>query len=139
MTDEYQALLQSVLIRRIPPREGMRRLRQWATTDFDSNPAYVNYTQAAPSEVELDPAAVREALEAFLRDDTPAAEMRDWALFIALSGFCSPQTPPEDDDWFDPLWDAIHEMACPEVHGPITRANLARYLDSFDRFHAGGP
>ena len=132
-------MLQSVLTRRIPPREGMRGLRQWAAVDFDSNPAYVSYNRAAPDEVELSPAAVHQALAGFLQDDTPALEMRDWALFIVLSaGFRSPETPGDDDDWYDPLWDAIHDMACPEVHGPITRENLRRYLDSFGRFNVGG-
>jgi len=134
----FRALLRSLLTRRIPPREAIRALGEFARVDFDSNPAYVEYRQACPDEVELAPTAVRDALEAYVRGDMSGSELRDWALFITLSGaFVTPEPPPEDEDWFDPVWDAVHSLACPEVHGAITPESVREKLAKFDRFGPG--
>lgn len=133
--DDFQVLLDGVLTRRIPPREGMARLRQWATVEFDANPAYVNFTARIDDDVPLTPPAVRTALEAYLAGDMAAAELRDWAIFIVLSGhYSTSEPPPYDEDWYDPLWGAIYDLACPEVHGPITSAGVAKLLEPFERF-----
>ena len=134
----FEALLRSVLTRRIPPREGMRGLREYATVDFDSNPAYVQYRQSCPAEVELSPAPVRAALEDFLAGGMTATELRDWAIFIVLTGaYRSPKPPGNDEDWFDPMWDAVHDLAAPEIHGSITPEAVRAKVTSLDRYNAG--
>ena len=134
----FRALLQSLLTRRIPPREAIRGLGEFARVDFDANPAYVEYRQSCPEEVELSPTAVREALEAYLRGEMSSSELRDWALFITLSGaFVTPEAPPDDEDWFDPVWDAVHDLACPEVHGALTPETVREKLATFERFGPG--
>ena len=81
---------------------------------------------------------MRGALEAYLRGDMSASELRDWALFITLSGaFRTPEPPAEDEDWFDPMWDAVHDLACPEVHGAITPENVREKLGKLARFGPG--
>jgi hypothetical protein len=80
----FEALLRSLLTRRISPREAMRGLGEWADVDFDSNPAFVNYRESCPSQIALTPGPVRDALEATLRGALSPGELRDWALFIAF-------------------------------------------------------
>jgi hypothetical protein len=116
----------------------MERLRQWAAVEFDSNPASVSYRRPEPAEeVELTVPAVRHALEAFLAGEASAQELRDWAIFITLSGrFSTPQAPAHDEYWYDPLWDAVHDLASPEVHGPITSESVTGLLHAFERFES---
>ncbi len=134
MTD-FEALLRSVLTRRIPAREGMRGLAAFATVDFDATPAYVNYRQPCSAEVELTPPSVRDALTAYLAGYMTARELRDWAIFITLSGaFHTPAPPANDEDWYDPLWDALHDLACPEMHGAITPSAVRVKLATMERF-----
>jgi hypothetical protein len=116
----------------------MRSLGEFARADFDANPAYVEYRQSCPDAIELSPDAVRGALAAYLAGEMSAQELRDWALFITLSGaYHSPEPPPDDEDWFDPMWDAVHDLACPEVHGRITPESVREKLRTLDRFHPG--
>jgi hypothetical protein len=64
-----------------------------------------------------------------------AADLRDWALFIVLTGaYRSPEPPSEDEDWCDPMWDAVHELAAPEIHGSITPEEVRAKLTSLDRY-----
>jgi hypothetical protein len=116
----------------------MRGLGEFARADFDSNPAYVEYRQSCPDDIELTPQAVRSALEAYLAGEMSAQELRDWALFITLSGaYRTPEPPPNDEDWFDPMWDAVHEVASPEVHGRITPESVREKIGTLDRFSPG--
>lgn len=131
----FRALLEAFLARRIPPREAIRSLGEFAAVDFDANPAYVDYREPCPDEVELNPAAVRGALAAYLSKEMSEKELRDWALFVTLSGaFNSPELPPDDEDWFDPMWDAVHALAAPEVHGSITPALVQEKLETLNRY-----
>jgi len=134
----FRALLQSFLSRRIPPREAIRGLAEFATADFESNPAYVRYRETCPDQIELTPAAVRDALEAYLAKEMTDRELRDWALFVTLtSAFTTPDPPAHDEDWFDPMWDTVHDLACPEVHGAITPASVRGQLEALSRYNHG--
>ena len=113
----------------------MRGLTEYATVDFDSNPAFVNYRKSCPAEIELTPGAVRAALQDYLAGGMTAADLRDWAIFIVLSGaYRSPEPPSNDEDWFDPMWDTVHELAAPEVHGAITPEEAHAKLAGLDRY-----
>ena len=138
---EFQALLTSALTLRIPPSEAIRGLSAYATADFDSNPAYVNYRRPISEEVEIRPTHVRAALGEYLQGRFAAKQLRDWCLFIVLTGhFKAPAPPADNEDWYDSLWDTVHDLAAPEVHGRITpemvRAKfeaLAQYGDDRER------
>ena len=131
----FRTLLENFLSRRIPPGEAIRGLSEYATVDFNANPAYVDYREPCPDEVDLTPGAVRGALESFLADEMTAKDLRDWALFVTLSGaFNTPQPPSDDEDWFDPMWDVVHDLACPEVHGAITSDSVHDHLDALSRY-----
>jgi hypothetical protein len=133
---EFQALLSSAVTLRISPSEAIRGLTAFATHSFDTNPAYVNYRTSIAEDVEIHPRYVEHALTQYLSGHLSAKELRDWALFIALNGhYRTPDPPADDEDWFDPMWDTIHELAAPEIHGPISPepvqqklARLARYV-----------
>jgi hypothetical protein len=113
----------------------MRGLTQHATFDFDSNPAYVNYRENCPAELELTPAPVRAALQDYLSGGMTAADLRDWAIFIVLGGaYRSPEPPSDDEDCFDAMWDARHELAAPEIHGRITPEQVRAKLRALDRY-----
>jgi hypothetical protein len=138
---EFEALLTSALTLRIPPSEAIRGLSAYAIADFDSNPAYVNYRQPISEEVEMRPSHVRAALGEYLQGRLTAKQLRDWCLFIVLTGhYKAPAPPAHDEDWYDDLWDTVHDLAAPEVAGRITadlvRAKvqaLARYGDDRER------
>ena len=131
----FEVLLRSFLNRRLTPREAVRELGQFAVVNLDSNPAYIRYRDHCPGQVELTPNAVRQALQAFVDGSMAASDLRDWALFVTLSGAFSTPTPPaEDGDWFDPMWDAVHDLACPVVHGPITTESVATYVARLGRY-----
>jgi hypothetical protein len=132
---EFQSLLTSAVTLRIPPSEAIRGLTAFATVDFDSNPAYVNYRNPIGEEVELHPNHLRNALNQFLAGQLSAKELRDWSLFITLNGhFRAPSPPADDEDWFDPMWDAVHDLAAPEIHGHITPDLVRQKLASLRRF-----
>jgi hypothetical protein len=131
----FQTLLSSAVTLRIPPSEAIRGLSAFATHSFDTNPAYVNYRTPITEQVEIHPSHVQHALAEYLSDHFTAKELRDWALFIALNGhYRTPDPPADDEDWFDPMWDIIHELAAPDIHGAISAdaaqqklLRLARY------------
>jgi hypothetical protein len=132
---EFQALLTSALTLRIPPTEAIRGLSAFATHSFDTNPAYVNYRTPIAEEVQIDPRHVRHALNEYLAGHLTAKELRDWSLFITLNGhYRTAEPPPDDEDWFDPMWDAIHDLAAPEIHGAITAELVAAKLDTLRRY-----
>ena len=57
----FRAWLQSLLARRIPPREALRGLIEFATADFEADPAFVRYRESCPDQIALTPTAVRRA------------------------------------------------------------------------------
>jgi hypothetical protein len=132
---EFEALLNSAVTLRIAPSEAIRGLTAFATHSFDTNPAFVNYRQPIAEDVEIRPSHLHHALSEYLAGHLSGKELRDWALFITLNGHYRTADPPADDeDWFDPMWDTIHELAAPEIHGAISAdavqqklARLARY------------
>jgi hypothetical protein len=133
--NEFQALLTSAVTLRIPPSEAIRGLGAFATCSFDTNPAYVNYRTPIADEVRIEPAHLRHALDEYLAGRLSAKQFRDWCLFIALNGhYRTAEPPPDDEDWFDPMWDAIHDFAAPEIHGPITPDLARQKLESLGRF-----
>ncbi len=68
-------------------------------------------------------------------------QLRDWCLFVVLTGhYHAPEPPADDEDWYDDLWDTVHDLAAPEVHGEITPnvvkeklSKLKRYGESSER------
>jgi hypothetical protein len=131
----FRALLEGLLSRRIRPGEAIRGLGEYAKVDFEANPAFVEYREPCPDEIDLTPEAVRGALEAFLAEQMTAKDLRDWALFVTLSGaYNTPQHNSDDEDWFDPMWDVVHDLACPEVHGAITSEGVRDHLDTLRRY-----
>jgi hypothetical protein len=123
---------------RISAREAQSVLRHRANFSFGTNPAYVNWIEPLPVEtgIPIAPADVRRALQRYLHGEWTGQELRDWAEFITLVGaYHSPEAPPEDEDYYDDLWDVVHDLGTPEIFGEITpdhvRSELAR-LDRYD-------
>ena len=132
---EFEILLNSAVELSISPAEAIERLTVFATHSFDTNPAYVTYRKSISDEVELRAEHVAHALSEYLCDRLSAKGLRDWALFIALSGHYRNPTPPEEDeDWFDLMWDVVHELAAPEVHGAITPELVRKKLRGLERY-----
>ncbi len=132
---EFEALLTSAVTLRISPSEAIRGLTAFATVDFDANPAYVNYRKHIGEEVEIRPEHVRAALREFLAGRFSAKELRDWCLFIVLSGhYKAPEPPQQDEDWYDDLWDTVYDFAAPEVHGEITSDAASEKLVALERY-----
>ena len=134
---EFESLLTSAVTLRIPPSEAIRGLGAFAIADFESNPAYVNYRQPIGEEVELMPAHVRAALHEYLKGRFSAKQLRDWCLFVVLTGhYRAPEPPANDEDWYDDLWDTVHDLAAPDVHGEITSEVVRAKLSKLERYGA---
>jgi hypothetical protein len=132
---EFEALLTSALTLRIPPSEAIRGLSAFAVTDFESNPAYVHYRKSVREDVEMQPRHVRAALTEYLEGRFTAKQLRDWCLFITLTAhFNAPQAPPDDEDWYDNLWDTVNDLASPEVFGEITPEVVRAKLGTLNRY-----
>jgi hypothetical protein len=133
----FEDTLRDLVQGRITASEAQRVLRDRATFSFRTNPAYVNWREPLPAETEIPMTVtdVRRALVRYLDGERTADELRDWAEFITLVGaFSAPEPPPDDEDYYDDLWDVVHDLGAPEVFGEITResaeaklARLARY------------
>ncbi|SRR6266566_572796 len=135
---EFEALLTSAVTLRIPSSEAIRGLSAFAIADFESNPAYVNYRKPIGEEVEVLPSHVRAALEEYLNGRFSSKQLRDWCLFVVLTGhYHAPEPPADDEDWYDDLWDTVHDLAAPEVHGEITPNIVREKLSKLKRYGEG--
>jgi len=122
---------------RLSTADARQLLRQRATFSFHTNPAFVTWHQPLPAEVDvpLTVADVHRALGRYLEGQWSPDDLRDWAEFIVLvDAYSTPEPPVDDEDFYDDLWDILHDLACPEVFGAITsdrveamRVRVARY------------
>ena len=79
-------------------------------------------------ELELLPQDVINFLHLYLLHRKTEHEVKDWALFILMSGAFSTPTPKEDCFHYDLLWTIIGELSCPEIDGELTKERALGYI-----------
>ena len=133
----FEDALHDLVQGRISAAEAQRVLRDRATFSFRTNPSYVNWTVPLPADTKIPFTVedVRQALRRFLATTWTADEMRDWAEFITMVGaYSSPEPPVEDEDYYDDLWDVVHDLGAPEVFGPINETTIHAKLARLDHY-----
>jgi hypothetical protein len=133
----FEDTLRDVVQGRIPVAEAQRVLRERASFSFGTNPQYVHWHQPLPAgtDIRITVADVRRALARYLDGEWADDELRGWAEFITLvDAFSAPEPPPQDEDYYDDLWDVVHDLGRPEVFGEITRASVEAKLARLARY-----
>jgi hypothetical protein len=133
----FEDALRDLAQGRIEPSQAQRVLKDRATFSFRTNPAFVNWRDPLPADIEIPLAVadVERALNRYLAGEWSSDVLRDWAEFITLVGaYSGPEPPPDDEDFYDDLWNVVHDLGAPEVFGEITRANIAGKLSLLKRY-----
>ena len=70
-------------------------------------------------------------LQLYLSNQKTEEEVKDWALFLLMTDAFS--TPDVEGDYFDPLWDIINELSCPEIDGILTKERALSYVEELQK------
>ncbi len=79
-------------------------------------------------ELELLPQDVINFLQLYLLNKKTNNEVKDWALFILMSGAFSTPEVEEDCFYYDLLWTIVGELSCPEIDGKLTKERALNYI-----------
>ena len=133
---EFEAILRGVVEGRLLVSEAHRVLRERATFSFGSNPAFIEWHDPRPPELDIRPtvADVRKMLVRYLRGEWTAANLQAWAEVISLVDTFSAPEPPLDDEYCDELWNVLHELATPAVYDEINETSVSAKLARLERF-----
>ena len=79
-------------------------------------------------ELELLPQDVINFLQLYLLNKKTDDEVKNWALFILMSGAFSTPNVEEDCFHYDLLWTIVGELYCPEIDGKLTKDRTLNYM-----------
>ena len=137
MTELRQLLVDAVALR-VRPGDAIRALGRFAQCSFDTNPAFVKFAKQTTEVVTVEPGHLSNVLRDYLSGRLSEKELRDWCLFVTLvPQYEAPKAADGDASRFDLLWGTIHDLAAPEVHGPINPDSVREKLVRLGG-HGGG-
>lgn len=131
--EDPERILKQVLRGHLTPDQAAGQLSSFVTLDLDGQQRTAVYGRPFPAKVTLEPADVAYTLRRYLSGIIGEDELRRWASFITLvSGYEAPEHP-SNDDYYDPMWDVVHNLAAPEVFGDIESELVNDYLEAVER------
>jgi hypothetical protein len=128
-----ERVLRQVLTGHLTPNQAAEQLSSFVTLDLDGQQQTAVYARAFPTKVRLQPADVAYTLRRYLSGILGENELRRWATFVTLvDGYEAPEHP-SDEDYYDPMWDVVHNLTAPEVFGAIESDLVSDYLEAVER------
>jgi hypothetical protein len=123
-----ELVLASVLRGHLTPDQAAEQLSAFVTLDLDGQQQTAVYARPLPGRVKLEPGDVAYTLRRYLSGILSETELRRWAAFVTLvEGYEAPDHP-SDENYYDAMWDVVHNLAAPEVFGEIVPELVTDYL-----------
>jgi hypothetical protein len=131
--EQPELVLARVLTGHLTPDQAAERLSAFVTLDLDGQQQTAVYARPFPGKVKLEPADVAYTLRRYLSGIVSEDELRRWGTFVTLvDGYEAPEHP-SDENYYDPMWDVVHNLAAPEVFGEIEPELVTEYLRMVER------
>jgi len=82
----------------------------------------------------ITPTHVKSMLKSFLNKNISAEELMMWTNFIAYTCIDYVQAPDHDDeDFYCNMWDILHCISSPVIHGGINESTISKYLFELEK------
>jgi hypothetical protein len=131
--EQPELILARVLTGHLTADQAAEHLSAFVTLDLDGQQQTAVYARPFPARVKLEPADVAYTLRRYLSGIVTEDELRRWATFVTLiDGYEAPEHPA-DENYYDPMWDVVHNLAAPEVFGEIEPELVTDYLRTVER------
>lgn len=81
----------------------------------------------------ITPAHVKSMLKSYLNKYINAEELMIWTNFIAYTCIDYVSAPHHDDeDFYCTMWDTLHRISSPAIHGGINERTIHNYLSEIE-------
>ena len=109
--------------------EFIERMRHFLVVDFDGAPATIRYRRPLEARVTVGPADLYPVLESYLAGDRDETELGRWAQILdMMTEFGpAPDTPDEEADRLEPMWDVLAQLGGPPFLGRVTTDSVRAY------------
>jgi hypothetical protein len=126
-------MLRSVVRGDVSPDQAAADLAEFVSLSLDGPEQCARYLRPLDIKVPLVPADVAYTLRRYLSGLVTEEELCRWATFITLMSVYQAPEHPTNEDFYDPLWDVVHNLAAPQVFGDIDSELVAEYLAQVER------
>jgi hypothetical protein len=121
-------MLRSVVRGDVSPEQAAAELAEFVSLSLDGPDQCARYLRPFDFKVPLMPADVAYNLRRYIIGLLTEEQLCRWATFISLMSVYQAPEHPTNEDYYDPLWDVVHNLAAPQVFGEIDSELVAEYL-----------
>jgi hypothetical protein len=125
---EVVEMLRGVVRGDVSPDQAVAELAEFVSLSLDGAEQCAKYLRPLDIRVPLVPADVAYSLKRYLSGLVTEEQLCRWATFITLMSVYEAPKHPTNGDYYDPLWDVVHNLAAPQVFGEIESELVAEYL-----------
>lgn len=88
------------------------------------------YRAASNLNIEIRSRHVMEMLKKFIKGDVTVEYLKEWALFILMTGaFGTPDYMSDRTFRYDPMWTILGMLSAPEIDGRVTPKIAHKYIE----------
>ena len=109
-------------------------LREWATFRIEGSAIRaVRFEQPFEEEVEIYPLDVQRMLWRYLKSEIEPDQLSSWASFLTISQAYLPPASDHGEDYYEPMWYVLQQLATPELDGAITPTKVKAHLAAIEK------